>query len=262
MNGLDEPTNLHVHGLHVSPQASSDNVFVEVMPGESFDYSYRLPADHPPGVYWYHPHHHGLVAGQIFAGLFGAIIVEEPEAIPVNSERVLIVSDTTLDSAGNIAAVSPMERMAGREGELLLLNGQSHPLLTARPGERERWRIINACVARYLRLRLDGQQLQLLGMDSGRSADARTRGRTPARAGQPGGPAGDRRRRRISPADPPLQPRRHAGNDGAAADPGQRVCRPGDLSGRAANPEPRPAPSPPGLPRKTCAPQPWPRAGS
>ena len=171
MNGLDEPTNLHVHGLHVSPQANSDNVFVEVMPGASFDYGYRLPPDHPPGVYWYHPHHHGLVAGQIFAGLFGAIIVEEPEAIPVNIERVLIVSDTTLDSAGNIAAVSPMERMAGREGELLLLNGQGRPLLTARPGERERWRIINACVARYLRLRLDGQQLELIGMDSGRPAE-------------------------------------------------------------------------------------------
>ena len=174
VNGLDEPTNLHVHGLHVSPRASGDNVFVEVMPGEGFDYSYRLPADHPPGVYWYHPHHHGLVAGQIFAGLFGAIIVEDPEAIPVNGERVLVVSDTTLDGAGNIAAVSPMERMAGREGELLLLNGQSRPLLTARPGERERWRIVNACVARYLRLRLDGQQLQLIGLDSGRSADPET----------------------------------------------------------------------------------------
>ena len=174
VNSLDEPTNLHLHGLHVSPQANSDNVFVAVRPGEGFDYSYRLPSDHPPGVYWYHPHHHGMVAGQIFAGLFGAIIVEDPEAIPVDRDRVLLVSDTTLDSAGNIAAVSPMERMAGREGELLLLNGQSSPLLTARPGERERWRIINACVARYLRLRLDGQQMQLLGMDSGRSPDPAT----------------------------------------------------------------------------------------
>ncbi|HSO15256.1 MAG TPA: multicopper oxidase family protein [Arthrobacter sp.] len=174
VNSLDEPTNLHVHGLHVSPQANGDNVFVAVGPGEGFDYSYRLPPDHPPGVYWYHPHHHGMVAGQIFAGLFGAIIVEDPEAIPVNRERVLLVSDTTLDSAGNIAAVSPMERMAGREGELLLLNGQSSPLLSARPGERERWRIVNACVARFVRLRLDGQQLQLLGLDSGRFADPET----------------------------------------------------------------------------------------
>lgn len=171
VNNLDEPTNLHVHGLHVSPQANGDNVFTRVLPGAGFDYSYRLPADHPPGVYWYHPHHHGMVARQIFAGLFGAIIVEDPEAIPVSRERVLMVSDTTLDSSGNISAVSPMERMAGREGELLLLNGQSSPLITARPGDRERWRIINACAARFLRLRLDGQKLQLVGMDSGRSAD-------------------------------------------------------------------------------------------
>ena len=174
VNSLDEPTNLHVHGLHVSPQANSDNVFVAVSPGEGFDYSYRLLPDHPPGVYWYHPHHHGMVAGQIFAGLFGAIIVEDPEAIPVSRERVLLVSDTTLDSAGNVAAASPMERMAGREGELLLLNGQSSPLLAARPGERERWRIVNACVARFVRLRLDGQQLQLLGMDSGRFPEPET----------------------------------------------------------------------------------------
>ncbi|MHA7224010.1 multicopper oxidase family protein [Arthrobacter sp. RHLT1-20] len=168
VNRLDEPTNLHLHGLHVSPQANADNIFVTVKPGESFDYSYRLPADHPPGMYWYHPHHHGTVAGQIFAGLFGAIIVEDPEPIAVSAERVLLVSDTTLDGAGNIAGVSQMERLAGREGELLLLNGQSTPLLSARPGERERWRIVNTCVARYLRLRLDGQQLLLLGMDSGR----------------------------------------------------------------------------------------------
>ena len=262
VNGLDEPTNLHVHGLHVSPQASSDNVFVEVMPGESFDYSYRLPADHPPGVYWYHPHHHGLVAGQIFAGLFGAIIVEEPDAIPVNSERVLIVSDTTLDSAGNIAAVSPMERMAGREGELLLLNGQSHPLLTARPGERERWRIINACVARYLRLRLDGQQLQLLGMDSGRSAE-------PEPVDELLLAPGNRADLLVTAAagESVLQtlPYNRGGMPGMMGrrrTPGQRGCRPGSLPGRRRIRNPARCRRPPGRPRKTCAAQPWPRAGS
>lgn len=167
-NNLDQATNLHVHGLHVSPEGSGDNVFVMVNPGAVHEYEYRLPADHPPGVYWYHPHHHGTVADQIFAGLFGAIIVEDPEPIAVSAERVLVVSDTTLDGAGNVARVSQMERMLGREGEIVLVNGQSNPGFTAVPGTRERWRIINACVARYLSLRLDGQQLQLLGMDSGR----------------------------------------------------------------------------------------------
>ena len=167
-NNLDQPTNLHVHGLHVSPEGTGDNVFVVVNPGAVHEYEYRLPADHPPGVYWYHPHHHGTVADQIFAGLFGAIIVEDPENVTVSTERVLVISDTTLDAGGNVVRISQMERMLGREGELVLVNGQSNPEFAAVPGTRERWRIINACVARYLSLRLDGQQLQLLGMDSGR----------------------------------------------------------------------------------------------
>lgn len=168
VNNLAQPTNLHVHGLHVSPAGNGDNVFLRVEPGSSFNYEYRLPRDHPPGVYWYHPHHHGLVADQIFAGLFGAIIVEDPQPIEVGAERVLVVSDTTLDGLGRILPVPLMERVLGREGQLILVNGQSNPQFTARPGQRERWRIVNACVARYLRLRLEGQDMQLLGMDSGR----------------------------------------------------------------------------------------------
>ncbi|MCT9870816.1 multicopper oxidase family protein [Paenarthrobacter aurescens] len=174
VNNLAQATNLHVHGLHVSPEGSGDNVFVSVDPGDTFDYEYKLSVDHPPGVYWYHPHHHGMVADQIFAGLFGAIIVEDPVPIEASVERVLVISDTTLDSLGNIAAIPEMERMMGREGELILVNGQSNPQFSARPGQRERWRIINACVARYLRLRLDGQQLQLIGVDSGRFPTPKT----------------------------------------------------------------------------------------
>ena len=167
-NRLTEPTNLHMHGLHVSPKGTGDNVFVTVDPGGSFDYEYRLRADHPPGVYWYHPHLHGLVAGQVFGGLFGAIVVEDTEPIAAVMDRVLLVSDMDLDAAGYVRGVPPAERLAGREGRLVLVNGQSNPLLSALPGQRERWRVINACVARYLRLRLAGQRMQLLGMDSGR----------------------------------------------------------------------------------------------
>jgi FtsP/CotA-like multicopper oxidase with cupredoxin domain len=170
VNRMAVPTNLHVHGLHVSPQGNGDNVFNVVEPGRSFSYEYRLPADHPPGMYWYHPHHHGMVADQIFAGLFGAIIVEDPEPPAASRERIMVISDITLDGSGTVSNASPMDRILGREGELVLVNGQSVPRLTARPGERERWRIVNACVARYLGLRLDGQQCQLLGMDSGRFA--------------------------------------------------------------------------------------------
>ncbi|MFJ6269196.1 multicopper oxidase family protein [Pseudarthrobacter oxydans] len=168
VNNLGVPTNLHVHGLHVSPQGNGDNVFVMVPPGQSFSYKHRLPADHPSGTYWYHPHHHGMVADQVSAGLFGAIIVEEEDAPAVSRERILVVSDITLDGSGALAEATPMDRMLGREGRLVLVNGHSNPELSARPGERERWRIVNTCVARYLRLRLDGQQWELLGIDLAR----------------------------------------------------------------------------------------------
>jgi FtsP/CotA-like multicopper oxidase with cupredoxin domain len=171
VNQMAVPTNLHVHGLQVSPAGRADNVFVAVGPGSSHRYEYRLPRDHPPGLYWYHPHHHGMVADQVFAGLYGAIVVDaasDAALLPVSRERVLVVSDTSLDGAGRVRPTSAMERMRGREGELVLVNGQVRPALVARPGERERWRVLNACVARFLRLRVDGQHLQLAGMDSGR----------------------------------------------------------------------------------------------
>jgi len=167
-NGLEEPSNLHVHGLHISPEGNSDNIFVRVESGDSFEYDYQLPDNHPPGVYWYHPHHHGFVANQVFGGHYGAIIVEDPEPIASARERMLVISDITLAADGQVAGASGMERMAGREGDLVLVNGQLHPRLTARTRERERWRIVNACTSRYLRLRLAGQVMQMLGIDSGR----------------------------------------------------------------------------------------------
>ncbi|GAB3139713.1 multicopper oxidase family protein [Marisediminicola antarctica] len=170
-NGLDAITNLHVHGLHVTPRGNGDNVLLAIDPGDTVDYAYDLPADHAPGVYWYHPHHHGNTADQVAAGLYGAIIVEDPEPIAVTRERVLVISDLSLDGAGRVAPASTRDRMMGREGELVLVNGQLAPTLSARPGERERWRVVNACTSRYLSLRLDGQGLQLLGMDSGRDAE-------------------------------------------------------------------------------------------
>jgi FtsP/CotA-like multicopper oxidase with cupredoxin domain len=177
VNRLNDSTNLHVHGLHVSPEDNGDNPFVTVKPGATFDYDYQLPPDHPPGVYWYHPHHHGTVADQIFGGLYGAIIVTDlvggSGPMPVTRERVLVISDITLNAAGSIRFPSTMTRMRGREGDLALVNGQARPILSAQAGQRERWRIVNACTARYLRLHLEGQRLQLLGLDSGRFAAPR-----------------------------------------------------------------------------------------
>ncbi len=165
VNHLDEPTNLHTHGVQVSPQGNSDNPFLMVEPGETFRYDYLIPTDHPAGTFWYHPHHHGLAADQVFGGLYGAIIIDDANPPAVTADRVLLVSDITLDAGGGVQPVTAMQRMTGREGELVLVNGQLTGRLDAAPGARERWRIVNACTSRYLQLRLDGQDLRLLGVD-------------------------------------------------------------------------------------------------
>ena len=166
VNRLATPTNLHVHGLHVSPTGNGDNPFVAIGPGERFEYEVQVPIDHPPGPYWYHPHVHGSVADQVFGGLYGAIVIAGEDDPASARERLLVISDLTLDGAGRVAAVSTADVMMGREGELVLVNGQLNPALSARPGERERWRVVNACTSRYLRLDLPGQHVQLLGLDS------------------------------------------------------------------------------------------------
>ncbi len=81
--GADTPSNLHFHGMSVSPQGNSDNVFVHVHPGETFRYEVRIPAAgrQGPGLFWYHPHAHGFVNDQILGGLSGALVVDGIERL-------------------------------------------------------------------------------------------------------------------------------------------------------------------------------------
>lgn len=69
-------TNLHTHGLWVSPAGNSDNVMISIPPGRRFDYEYRIPDEHPAGTFWYHPHRHGSGMFQVGSGMAGALIVE------------------------------------------------------------------------------------------------------------------------------------------------------------------------------------------
>ncbi len=174
VNRSDEPTNLHTHGLVVSPAGHGDNPFVVVDPGSTFHYEYAVPADQPAGTCWYHPHHHGMAADQVFRGLYGAIVIEDaatggthPDGGASSStpQRVLVISDITVDADGTVPMAGAMQRRMGREGDLLMINGQLHPRITTSPGTRERWHLVNACVSRFVRVRLDGQRLELCGVD-------------------------------------------------------------------------------------------------
>ena len=99
VNGLDEPTNLHFHGLHVSPAANSDNVFVEVPPGGEFRYELVVPSGFG-GTFWYHPHMHHRLARQLWRGLAGPLIIDRPidtqPGLAAADEQIVVVKDLTL----------------------------------------------------------------------------------------------------------------------------------------------------------------------
>jgi L-ascorbate oxidase len=97
-------TNLHFHGLHVSPTGNSDNVLLEIAPGEEFEYEVNIPADHPAGTFWYHSHRHGSTALQVSSGMVGALIVHGQRTIAQRSQPTDTADiDTILTKPGGVA---------------------------------------------------------------------------------------------------------------------------------------------------------------
>jgi suppressor of ftsI len=157
-------TNLHVHGLHVSPDSPEDNVFLTIRPGQNYQYRYRLPANHPSGVFWYHPHHHRYVDMQTFAGQAGTIIVrgglDDIPGIGDLRDRVMVFQNTDVRGSSTAASQSrpPKDR-------LIIINGQLQPRIDIRPGESQRWRLVNASNERFLKIRPVGGEYFLLARD-------------------------------------------------------------------------------------------------
>jgi FtsP/CotA-like multicopper oxidase with cupredoxin domain len=153
-------TNLHTHGLHVSPNGNSDNVYQEIGPGTSFTYQYDLRNDHVAGTFWYHPHKHGSVALQVTSGMAGGLIVEggldEVLAIKAARERIMVFQQLQFrPDPGQVVSPQPTDIYRGDvpPGEppvgsgnlvpLTLINGQLHPVIRVAPGSVERWRLIH-----------------------------------------------------------------------------------------------------------------------
>ena len=161
-------TNLHVHGMHVSPQGNSDNVFVEIPPAGNFQYEYQIPANHPPGTMWYHPHKHGSSSVQLFSGMAGALIVEGGiDAIPeiaAARDLVYLITELNIDGTGQVPdfTTSGAFSMAGRQ---FLINGEVLPTLQAFSGEVIRLRIINATVRTTLPISVVGHTLNIISLD-------------------------------------------------------------------------------------------------
>jgi FtsP/CotA-like multicopper oxidase with cupredoxin domain len=170
-NHLAQTTNLHFHGLHIPPTGNADNVFLAIPTGETQLYEFVVPEQHPGGLFWYHPHHHGTVAEQVFAGLVGPLVirgeVDEIPEIKAAEEAILVLQDFDLDRQGQPQAPMPMFRKWGRQGNLVTVNGERQPNLTIPQSGLLRLRLLNASPSRIYRLRLDNHPWYLIGLDGG-----------------------------------------------------------------------------------------------
>ena len=120
VNHLHEPTNLHFHGLEISPGGHADNIFVTVNPGRSFQYRFRLPRDAPTGTFWYHSHlmvpaseaaryPNAGSEEQVFDGLSGLIEVrgltdDLPASLRALPQRYLALRDVQVAATGRCTA--------------------------------------------------------------------------------------------------------------------------------------------------------------
>jgi FtsP/CotA-like multicopper oxidase with cupredoxin domain len=172
-------TNLHFHGLHVSPNTPQDDVLTMMAaPGETLHYSVQVPPQQPPGLYWYHTHSHGESYIQDLDGMSGAIVVEGieryvPEVLKMR-ERILVLRDLVLPKDA-VERKSVMESVAMQTTQCgtapekperaFTVNGSLRPQIDIAPGERQFWRIVNASPDRYADLQLDAVSLDVVALD-------------------------------------------------------------------------------------------------
>jgi suppressor of ftsI/bilirubin oxidase len=175
-NALDAPTIVHWHGLAIDGvnDGNGDRV---AAPGARFDYAFAIA--NRAGTYWYHPHPHGLTAGQAHRGLFGVLLVDDAEDRALAAalattrgehELVLALSDRRSDARDRYAPGAD-DLVSGYLGDEMLVNGTARPYLdVATRGYR--LRIVNAANARTFRLAFRGDDgtlmpFTLLGTDGG-----------------------------------------------------------------------------------------------
>ena len=170
--------NVHFHGTNTLPACHSDEVIRTLInSGETFRYVINIPKNEPPGMYWYHPHVHGISSVAVTGGASGAIIVEGIEAIQPAviglPQRILVIRDLSVASTGPVITTShpvvapfwdistnyvaveyPVEKPA---------------IIKMHAGEKEFWRVVNASANSILDLQLkfDGvqQPLQVVAFD-------------------------------------------------------------------------------------------------
>ena len=160
VNNLNQPTNVHFHGLHVSPLGSSDNIFRVIGPGETAKYVLDIPIDHERGTFWYHSHLHGLSTDQVGGGLSGLLVIEGLEDLLPDTLRKITQKTFTLRGFPwhfwHLNYTFPTYQT---------VNGEVNPVVSISPGETQRWRFANIDPGTFYNITLPGHTFRVIEED-------------------------------------------------------------------------------------------------
>jgi FtsP/CotA-like multicopper oxidase with cupredoxin domain len=165
--------NIHYHGTNTPPTCHQDEVIrTMINSGETFQYDVQFPPDEPPGLYWYHPHIHGIAETAVQGGASGALIVEgiqnvNPELAGLPQE-ILIIRDNPVPGNPTPGGSIPSWDLS------LNYVPVAYPAFTPaviqmKPSEKQFWRVLNASADTIIDLQLqyDGnlQPLEVVALD-------------------------------------------------------------------------------------------------
>jgi FtsP/CotA-like multicopper oxidase with cupredoxin domain len=164
-------TNIDFHGLNIPPDCHQGEVSSTTIENTdpAFDYRFQVPADNPPGMYWYHPHLQGSTTLQLNGGASGVLIVSgmekaKPEVAGL-PERILIVRQQ-FDEPDSWP---PGDYRLTLNFHPAAFPQLPSPVIRTKPGVREFWRVANATSQAFLALQLvfgkTAQQVTLIALD-------------------------------------------------------------------------------------------------
>jgi FtsP/CotA-like multicopper oxidase with cupredoxin domain len=164
-NHLPQETTIHWHGQRL-PNAMDGVPGVTqkaVRPGETFVYEFT-PKD--AGTFWFHPH--VRASEQVERGLYGVLIVDDPDPPPYARDLVWVLDDWLLDESGQVFGEFNTRHdlaMDGRWGNAITINGRTNAVLRAQPGERVRLRLLNTSNGRVYRPDFGDLNAQIIAVD-------------------------------------------------------------------------------------------------
>jgi FtsP/CotA-like multicopper oxidase with cupredoxin domain len=165
---LGGSTNIHWHGLNITPICHQDDVINTIIQSgdPAFTYNFQVPSNDSPGMYWYHPHVHGNTTTQVDGGAAGAFIIEGTiqgtQGLP---ERVLVIRQ----QFNNPNSWIPGPNQLTINFQPALFPNAPSPIINMTYGQAEFWRVVNATTQAFLTLQVQfgstAQPLQVVALD-------------------------------------------------------------------------------------------------